>query len=663
MCGIVGIVGPDVDEPTLDAMLALIGHRGPDELGTYVGEGIGMGVARLSIFDPARGQQPMEDPATGVVVALNGEIFNHAELREALGADHFRTTSDTEVALQAYLRHGMDCLALFNGQFALAIWDPRCRRLFLARDRIGIRPLFHCTVGARLYFASEMKSILSNAEVPRTLDLKALDQVFTFWTPVGTRTAIASIQELPPGHFLTHANGAVTIERWWSWPFPDLTEKSTADFREAKAAFTEKLADATALQLRADVEVGAYLSGGIDSSSIVAMIDRVRSATLKTFSIGFAEPSYDETKYQNVVAAQYQTDHAYLRCEDADIARVFEDVVWHAEVPLFRTAPAPLYRLAGLVRDRGLKVVLTGEGADEILLGYDLFREVKIRRFWSRDPSSPWRGLPFKKLYAYLPQFSNPRFANLALESFRGSVSDASPMYSHTLRWRNNAANKVYYSQDVRDHLAGYDAREELAASLPPEFFRVGDVDRAQYLEMITLLRGYLLSSQGDRMTMANAVEGRYPFLDHTLIEYLSTVPTRFKLRGLKDKHLLRESMEGRLPAEIRSRPKVAYQAPEIRPFIRRDGTWSSVAERHLAPERIRSLGLFDPASCQMLFKKVAGTDLARLGTRDNMMIVQLLSTSIFAERFLTSDASRMAAAHADRQYVKTRIRRHRGHP
>jgi asparagine synthase (glutamine-hydrolysing) len=628
----------------LELMLALLDHRGPDDLGTYVDDAVALGTARLSILDLDGGRQPMRHEETGVVLAFNGEVFDHQELREELarGGFRFRTRSDTEVILALYLAHGADFPKHLNGQFAVSIWDPRDHKLVLARDRFGICPLFYHQQPGCFAFGSEMKSILTLPQVPRSLDLRALDQIFTFWTTVGGRTAIEGIRELPPGHTLEYRDERVTLRSYWSWPLQHQAEPLDLSFPDAVDAFREHLSRAVGLRLRADVEVGSYLSGGVDSSSIVALA-APKTEGLRTYSVAFGDDSYDERTYQAIVARHCATRHTTVECRDTDMEECFERVVWSAETPLFRTAPAPMHLLSRRVRDDGIKVVLSGEGADEVLLGYDLFREVKIRRFWRRQPGSTARAQLFKRLYAYLPQFANPRFANLAIQSFSQSLLSDSPFYSHEIRWANNAANKVYFSEPMTSALVGYDARDELRASLPAAYFAADDIERAQYLEVATLLRGYLLSSQGDRMSMSNSVEQRFPFLDHELVAFANRLPREHKLAGLRDKRILRESMRNRLPEEIVSRPKVAYQAPEIRAFVRRDHGPGHLANEYLSDEAISSTGLFDPEAVRMLRKKIELSGLERLGMRDNTAFVQMLSTNIFHRQFIAADIRELA--------------------
>jgi asparagine synthase (glutamine-hydrolysing) len=659
MCGIAGIWSPGVREESIDRMLAAIRHRGPDELGTYVDDRVGLGAARLAIFDLERGQQPVRDAEAGVTVVMNGEIYNHPELRRHLTSrgHRFRTTCDTEVVLRLYLEYGDAFPTHMNGQFAIAVWDRRRGRMVLARDRVGIRPLFYHRSGARFVFASEIKSMLTLEEVPRRFNERALDQVFTFWTPVPPHTLLADVLELPPGCLMVVEETGARISRYWTWPFPEPDPARSGPVDDLREEFLDELRRAVALRLRADVEVGAYLSGGIDSSAIVSLASEFRPSDLRTFAIGFDEESYDERPFQETVSDHLGTLHTCRTCSYEDIDRVFESAVWHAEIPLFRTAPTPLFVLSRSVRDHRLKVVLTGEGADEVLLGYDIFRETKLRRSWARFPDSTMRPALFRNLYASLPQFSNPRYADLAIQAFRSSLDSDSPFYSHIIRFRNSMANKAYYSDDLRSRLDGYDAEGELAVSVPDGFDAADDVDRAQYLEVATLLRGYLLSSQGDRMSMAHSVEGRYPFLDHEFVEYASRLPRRAKLAGMKDKFILRRSMRGRLPDAICRRPKIAYQAPEIRPFIRPDGTRSDLVDRYLSSEALFRTGLFSRERVGRLVRKAETSGLTRMGNRDNMAFVQILSTQILFERMILDAPGTEPIEYANLPEFKTRIR------
>ena len=645
MCGISGVLGPKANPEDIKIMLAAITHRGPDEFGVYSQRHIAMGTARLAIVDLSGGQQPITDKETGATICFNGEVFNYVELRESLiqKGHKFHTHSDTEVTLRMYLEYGEEFPKYLNGQFAISIWDPRSSKLVLARDRYGICPLFYHQKGETFAWGSEIKTLLTLPYVPRELNHKAIDQIFTFWTAIGSHTVLKDIMELPPGNMMILKGNERKIQKYWDWPFPEMQKQFTGNFEQAKEGLLNELTKAISIRMRADVEVGSYLSGGLDSSAIVALTCGRLGHKLRTYSIEFAEKSYDESQYQQMVSQKYNTVHKAFQCTENDIAERFQQVLWHTETPLFRTAPTPLNLLSESVRKDGLKVVLTGEGSDEILLGYDIFRETKIRRFCAKSPNSDWRPQLFKRLYAYLPQFANPRFANLAIESLKKSLNSNSPFFSHEIRWGNNAANKIYFSEALRDGLKGYNAIDELASIVPENFHKAGDVSRAQYLEINTLLRGYLLSSQGDRQILGNSVEGRFPFLDHELLNFVSTLPQRYKLSGLKDKHILRESMKGLLPDEVRLRPKFAYQAPEVRAFYPKDKPVSGLIEKYLNEYSLKDVGMFDVGLVKNLLLKISQSEHSRLSTRDNTSFVQVLSTQIFNEMFVKADIRKFA--------------------
>ncbi|HHJ05931.1 MAG TPA: asparagine synthase (glutamine-hydrolyzing), partial [Anaerolineae bacterium] len=361
MCGIVGAVNLSPSEPTqektLRQMLAMIRHRGPDEFGVYLDKTIGLGSARLSIIDLGGGQQPIGNEDGTLWIVFNGEIFNYRELRPQLEArgHRFSTHSDTEVILHLYEEYGPACLQQLNGQFALAIWDKKEQSLFLARDRVGIRPLFYTLAAGKLIFASEIKAILAHPQTQAEIDPVSLHQVFTFWSPLTPRSIFKGIMALPPGHYAKIQRGKVTIEPYWELDFPAAPVKKGA-LADAVEELKALLVDATQIRLRADVPVGAYLSGGIDSSVIAAIIRNYTNNRLDTFSIAFDDPEFDESQYQYRMADFLGTDHQVIQAGYGDIARVFPDVVWHAETPVIRTAPAPMFLLSGLVRQNNFKV-------------------------------------------------------------------------------------------------------------------------------------------------------------------------------------------------------------------------------------------------------------------------------------------------------------------
>jgi asparagine synthase (glutamine-hydrolysing) len=633
MCGIVGTLNltsaDPIQQETLRQMLAMLRHRGPDQFGLYVDEHVGLGSARLSIIDLNTGQQPITNEDKTLWIVFNGEIFNYVELRPEVEArgHHFATNTDTEVILHLYEDFGPACLNHLNGQFAIAIWDTRQQTLFLARDRLGVRPLFYTLTDNALIFGSEIKAILADSRVQASLDPVALDQIFTFWSTLSPRTAFRGIQELPPGHYLLAHQQQVNLERYWTVDFaPSSPRQDLADYL---TEFRELLVNATQIRLRADVPVGAYLSGGLDSSTIAAIIRNYTSNRLDTFSIAFSDPEFDESEYQRQMARFLGTDHQVVYVTHADIGQVFPEVIWHTETPIMRTSPAPLFLLSKLVQDHHFKVVLTGEGADEFLAGYDIFKETKIRRFWAKQPQSTLRPLLLQRLYPDIAALSNVSGAYLTA-FFREGLADVDdPNYSHAIRWRNTGRAKRFFSDDLCQAIAA-DVAPSVAYA--PDFARWDPLHRAQYLEISIFLSQYLLSSQGDRMAMAHSVEGRFPFLDYRVVEFCNRLPPHFKLHNLTEKYLLKQVARQWLPDEIWQRPKRPYRAPIHRSFF--NPTPDYVREL-LSPAQIKATGLFKPAVVSQLAQKVERG--MRLSETDDMALVGILSAQLVYQQFVSN--------------------------
>jgi len=644
MCGIAGFVnlaGEPADASVLRPMVAALRHRGPDAqtfetLGTC-----GLGHTRLAIIDLSGGNQPMSTD-DGLWIVFNGEIYNYLELREELIARgrRFQTKSDTEVILQAYREYGPECVTRFNGQFAFALWDNAARTLFLSRDRLGKKPLYYAQRGRHLVFGSEMKAVLSHPAVPRELDLKGLDQVLTFWCTVPPRTVFEAIRELPPGHSLLLEGGQVRSWPYWQLDYqPDERERTEAEYAEELRAL---LIDATRLRmLRSDVPVGAYVSGGIDSTVIAALVRKYTDQPLDTFSVTFADPEYDESAFQKQVVDHLGIrQHRSVHCAGEDIGRVFPDVVWHTEQPIVRTAPAPLFLLSRLVRENGYKVILTGEGSDEVLGGYDIFKEAKVRRFWAKDLSSSLRPALLKKLYPYMTSLQSQPPAYLRAFFHVRTEDLADPFFSHLPRWELTARAKIFYSDEVRSALGGYAARGEIA--LPERFAGWDPFCQAQYLETSGLLPGYILSSQGDRMQMANSVEGRCPFLDYRVAEFAGRLPPRLKMKALNEKYILKRATSDLLPAFLQKRPKQPYRAMEVPSFFdteKRRARFEWVDEM-LSPGAVKAAGLFNPGAVEKLAQKAREGGV--VGVKDAMALVSILSTQLTVAQF-TKDLRKIA--------------------
>lgn len=653
MCGIAGIVSlrEGLEAPAVEQLAAMAGtlrHRGPDEAGVYRDATAGLAHARLSIIDLATGQQPLANEDRSVWIVFNGEIFNYLELREDLLAlgHRFRTHSDTEVLVHAYEAWGEQAFERFNGQWAVALWDRRRETLVLARDPFGVRPLYYCEHGGRLYFASEVKALFAaSPAIPRAFDPVGLQQLFTFWTTVAPQGIFAGVSELEPGHVRTYRRGTVCDHAHWAPGYPDEERGQFAgSLEEATEAVRAALEKATALRmLRADVPVGSYLSGGLDSSLVAALGLRAKGQRFSTFSLRFTEAEYDETPYQHLMAAHLGSDHHEVVVSPRDIAEVFPDVIYHTERPVLRTAPAPLYLLSRLVRQHGIKVVLTGEGADEMFAGYDLFREAKVRRFWAARPTSQRRPLLLQRLYPYLAR--SPVAQRAITRQFFGQNLGAwhSPGFGHDPRWRGAAALRRLFSGEMQAAMNGDDPVHALLATLPPAFPHWSALAQDQYLEVRTLLSGYLLASQGDRMLMAHSVEGRFPFLDQSLAALADSLPPSYKLRVLDEKHVLKRVGRDLLPAEILERKKQPYRAPDALSFT--EPSARDWIEEVASPAAIAAAGVFGPAGRQVIDKCLAHGQEGQFSNADNMAVVGVLSTQLLYDRFIRTRPPGIAPA------------------
>jgi len=654
VCGIAGIINLDASAPpsrdALEVMAGALEHRGPDEFGLYLDRFAGLAHSRLSIIDLSTGQQPLSNEDGTLWISFNGEIFNYVELRaelEQLG-HRFRTKSDTEVIVHAWEAWGEAAFERMNGQWAVALWDSKTHTFVLARDRVGVRPLFVMEHAGRLYFASEVKALFAGApSFSRQLDPVGLDETFTFWTVVPPQSIFKGVRELEPGHVAVWQHGRFVHDvAFWRPMYPSSETRSAPDVLGAQHRFSGSLAEATealstALEnatrlrmVRADVPVGSYLSGGLDSSVVAALASRAKPSGFKTFSLRFADAEYDETPYQRAMVQRLGTEHAEVVVSRQDIAEVFPKVIRHTERPILRTAPAPLFLLSKLVHDSGIKVVLTGEGSDEMLAGYDLFREARVRRFWARQPQSKWRARLLERLYPYLTRSPVSQQALTRQFFGRGLERAKEPGFSHEPRWGGTHALKRLFAPDVAAALQGFDARARFLATLPPEFGSWNFLAQDQYLEVRTLLSGYLLSSQGDRMLMGNSVEGRFPFLDREVMALANSLPASYKLKVLDEKHVLKRVAKDLVTKEILERPKQPYRAPDALSFIgeRRP----AYVDESMSEQALKDSGLFAPGPVGQLWKKcLTRSNDEQFSNTDNMAVVGILSAQLVHQQFI----------------------------
>lgn len=635
MCGLAGIYSIDSNANSrydLGKMVGMLNHRGPDGTGFYFEDKISLGHARLSIIDIEGGEQPIHNEDKTIWVVFNGEIFNYIELRSELERKGhcFYTHTDTEVIVHAYEQYGIDFPSYLNGQFAIALWDMNEEKLMLVRDRIGIHPLFYTRRNSRVLFASEAKAILPVFNEAPRLNVSALDQIMTFWSPVGEATIFEEIFQVVPGEMIILKNDRMERRCYWQWAYSEDNHYLETSESELAEKLYDLLLDATRIRLRSDVPVGAYLSGGLDSSVLTALIHQ-QGAALRTFSIGFDEKSLDEGSYQKMMIDHLGAKHSRIHCSNTDVGEAFERAIWHTETPVLRTAPVPMMLLSGLVHENRYRVVLTGEGSDEVLGGYDIFKEAKIRHFWARNPSSKFRPLLLKRLYPYLEISSGK--AQTYLEAFFGAglgQADAS-YFSHIPRWNTTAHCKTFFSEELKLHLKDV-AIAQFEKTFPAGIQHWHPFNRAQYIEAKSLMAGYLLSSQGDRMLMANSVEGRFPFLDHRVIEFANTLDPRLKMKVLNEKYLLKKSMSHALPREIVQRYKQPYRAPDIPAFFN-NGSARAYVEELLSEDRLQQSGYFDGRKVHRLFDKVKRG--RAIGNKDNMAFVGILSTLVWHNHFI----------------------------
>lgn len=641
VCGVAGLVYCEpraVDGEALRRMTRALIHRGPDEEGYFEEPGIGLGHRRLAIIDLSTGQQPLCNEDGSVWISFNGEIFNYLELRADLEkrGHVFRTRSDTETLVHLYEERGLNFVDDLNGQFAIALWDRNCRRLVLVRDRVGIRPLFHATLpDGTVLFGSEMKALLAHGALSAEIDPIAVGQTASLWVTLPPRTSFKGIAELGPGRMLVIEGGRHYERQYWRHHFPGEHEYEERTFEYWQERVRETLHDAVRLQLRSDVPVATYLSGGLDSSILTSLVKRHHLNDLVTFSVGFTDAQFDEREYQQQMVRHLGTDHRQIEVNGDDVGAAFADVVWFAERPMMRTAPAPLLRLAGLVRENAIKVVLTGEGADEIFGGYNLFREDKVRRFWARDPASTRRSALLSRLYGYIQR--DPKAEAFWRLFFRSGLENTEdPYYSHRIRWNNTAQMKRLFAPEFRARMqSDEELMAELDAYLDPGRDKWHPLCRAQYLEMTLFMSCYLLNSQGDRMMMGHSVEGRVPFLDHRLVELAAAIPPKFKIRSLEEKYILKRAFADILPPAIANRPKKPYRAPIAACFL--SGKHNLAAEL-LQQNALERSGFANVGAFGKLMQKAAGADGTGdgLSERDEMAVATMASLQLLQHQYVT---------------------------
>lgn len=629
MSGLAGIARHQptgVSVQTLGCMAAAIRHRGPDGYGFYSSRKLGLAHVRLRVVDLDGCGQPLASEDGQVVLVATCDIFNYPELRRELEerGHVFRTRCRAEVLVHGYEEWGVNLLQRLDGQFAFAIYDRNRETVFLARDRFGVRPLFYAQRNGDLYFGSEIKAILASGEVEPSLDPRGLDEVLRFGSARPPRTAFSGIAALEPGTYALWDNGAVWLRHYYELDYPEASEEPPDVIEQ----LDEIMLRSVGMRLRADVPVGAYLSGGLDSSITASLAHSASVEPLRSFSISYASPNYDASLQQQAVANAVGSVHTGSVISMATVAQSFPEILWHTETPLLRTSPALMFHLAKLASESGLNVILGGDGADELFLGSDLFKETSIRRFCLRHPQSLGR----QRLFDRVHRRSDGSVAPSSVTPLLDAAAPADPLFSHLPRFLSSRIHD-FYTPEFTARLGGIDVISELRASLPTRFFGWSPLNQAAYLEMTTRLSPHLLSSYADRMTMAHGVHGRYPFLDHRVFEFAAALPTGSRLRGLTGKEVLRRWASRILQGSLVTGGRASYRAPDAGSlFLRHSPSW---VDDHLSTEALQRVGIFSPTVVAALVRRCrAGLSTA---LQENQALVGVLSTQLWHHQFIES--------------------------
>jgi asparagine synthase (glutamine-hydrolysing) len=641
MCGIAGIVSSaalaDADRDRVLAMRDILAHRGPDEAGMYVDDRAALGHRRLSIVDLASGKQPLANENGTIWISFNGEIYNHADLRVRLeGTGHsYRTKSDTETIVHAYEQWGDACVHHLRGMFAFAIWDGNKRRLLLARDRLGIKPLYWAHSGDRLIFASEIKAILASGLVEAEADEGALPELLSTRSLAGSGTLFKGIYKLLPGYVLTFDDGLIATRQYWDVPVGRDAAAPPRDRAADVRRFRELLEESIRLRLMSDVPLGVFLSGGIDSSAIAALMARMIDRPLQTFSVAFKDRAYNELEYARTVSRAIGADAHEIVISDRDFFGALPRLVWHEDEPIAHPSSVPLYFVSRLARER-VTVVLTGEGSDELLAGYGKYPRTMLN----------WRaGAIYSRVV--------PRTLRAGIAAAAGRLPGRLAKYARrSFLGVDHAEDLTFYDTFAGIPLAGQ--RDLLAPQLAPladslhayapsmahfdaaaGYPGAGLLDRMLYADMKTYLVELLMKQ--DQMSMAASIESRVPFLDHHLVEFAAALPPDRKLSGFATKKILRESIRDVLPREILERPKMGFPVPFA---VWARGAWRDVVRDVLLDRRSRERGIIAPAALERMLAvpSASGPQPGAIGAHDADAIWALLNLELWYRTFIDGD-------------------------
>ncbi len=647
MCGIAGLLRrserPLPHPQTLRRMVAALGHRGPDDAGEFLHDDVQLGMVRLAVVDLKNGQQPLLGCDDRTACVFNGEIYNHHDLRRELRVDHHRLANESDgvVIPHLYENHDSAMLEKLRGMFALAVWDARNRRLLLARDRLGIKPLYWAVTRDFFLFASEVKALFASELIDRALDPQGIDDLFSLSYPCPPRSLFRGVQQLLPAHWLSVRAGEaeLDIQRYWRAPFVPKGEHRRISRRDAEEEFRELLRRKVYDHLQADVPVATYLSGGLDSSTIAALVKDVTGDPPTALTIGFASEQHDEREFAKLAADSLGCPSHTVVCDETT-PHHFPTALWHTELPLQFPLALPLSLLASRARAEGFPVVLTGEGADELLGGYDCFRADKMRRLFNRPGLRSLRARAYRQLYKWhgFPEgtvelmLSNQARPEGEIEDAFGGVFP--PWFDVWSTFAYGFDRNLLLSADGRDVRAIDQAPEGFSALVRDDHRSLHPLDAGLALEIETRLPAWILLI-GDRASMAAGVEARVPFLDHEIVEFLAPLHPSLKMKGFSDKSLLRGAMKGILPEKLRRRPKRPFYTPLAEWFFQ-DGAPEYVDDA-LGEAALRRAGVFAPEVVKRMREEIRSVPthtLRRVQLEWNLVLV--LGTQLIHEMFIS---------------------------
>ncbi|SET05000.1 asparagine synthase (glutamine-hydrolyzing) [[Clostridium] polysaccharolyticum] len=620
MCGICGMFNTigygEANVEQIKLMTKTFIHRGPDEEGYRITDYYGLGFCRLSIIDLGNGNQPIVNEEHTIYLICNGEIFNYLELRkELIAKGHvFCTNTDVEVLLHLYEEMGEQMLDRINGQFAFAIIDENRQKIFLARDQFGVMPLFYTVIDGVLFFASEIKALLTNQKVKRKVDLTSMEQFFSLPAPVSPRTMFENIKSLQPGHYLIarHNREEIQVHEYWDVVYPKTAESYE---RHPESYYTEKLEElllqSVKYRLQADVEVGAFLSGGLDSSLITCMMKALSSEQRKLFSVIFENKDFSEQKYSELVAKKLGYEHHKVLFQTEDVAKRLREVIYHTEAPVKEAYNTATLALSGEARKSGIKVILTGEGSDELFAGYPSYRFDKLRYARNMNAKASKEEKAYREkvwgdpLFKYESDFTE--LFKIKRELFSSKVMEKYSEFDYT------KFNVVNTSKIIGRH----------------------PIHQRSYIDMKVRLADHLISDHSDRMLMANSVEGRFPFMDKDLVEFLTKVPPDLKLNNFVEKYILKEVAKKYVPNEIINREKFIFVAPGSPFLLKENFEWINDL---LSYERIKRQGYFNPDTVERLKKQYCSSDFSLSTSIDVDYMLMVITFCIFLDVFQMQD-------------------------